>query len=462
MKNDVKMGKLSSPFEIKLAVGNELVNYIKENDPANPKHSRKGTFNKQILHQYGNRCIICDKEKLDIEIQIAHIRPIKEGGITGIDNLVPLCYQKNKLGCHQLYDNGYLSRNKLKEIATQVSSKGLYNSDIRQDMIRASKLPVRETARPPPDNVKVPKVGYTAFLKGRTKSVKKLKPAAKNALENKYFKSEFFIRLRLAEFLRRGRGANALNDGFKEIKRCKELLNEVSEPYHSRFYYEYGYIHHLLGNSREANSAFNCSARIANKTNDDIGKVEEIIALAQGAVVEMLAIPSRGSKAIDKLELIEKRLFDIEEKSRSLKSAIGNRWVTSCIIHQTNVNIKMRRIAKAKELFLKATNFRDSLDATSGWTASSVPSILRTDLLIGVLDENGKSYMDEYHKHLIEMCCRSLRTMLLGNDNRPEGIKDVIIALRWLLEREKNPINEFVNKLSLIEKKVHDSSSGLL
>ncbi len=146
MKNSVKMKKLSSPYGLKLEMGNELVNYIKEHDPA--AHSRTSAFNKEILDKYGNRCIICDRKKTDIKIEIAHVHPIKEGGITYKDNLVPLCNQKKKIGCHQLYDNGYLSRNKLKEIATNVSLMDLNNPNIRQDMIQASKLPVRETARP--------------------------------------------------------------------------------------------------------------------------------------------------------------------------------------------------------------------------------------------------------------------------------------------------------------------------
>jgi len=300
--------------------------------------------------------------------------------------------------------------------------------------------------------VTVPNIGLASYLKDRIRGIRALKSAAKVCGEPK---SEFFTRLRLADLLRRGRSAHAPNDAWKEMQRCQELLQYVPLPYHSRFYYEYGYILHLLGNFERATDAYRMSAEIARETGDDWSYVEEIIALAQGAVVRMLSVPLRGPEAYSVLKPIEWQLIDAEKKARDLRNALGNRWVTNCIIHRAKLDIKTRNVQEARVLFSEAVRFRDSLDATTGWT-STPHMLLLTNFLIATLEGNYP------HNLVLEMGSRALRDMLFSSARRPEGIKDALIAFCHLLESEQVKEHVLAEKVRSVANLTCDPLSGLL
>ena len=438
-------------------MGSELVEFIKMNDPKRKIRMMLDTkLKKQVTQRYGDHCIICGRKK----ITYAHIRPVEENGLTYIHNLVPLCSRKDKKGCHELYDKGCLSRNRLREIAKASSNGNICDPQIRTDMIKVSNFKEMGTLRPLPKDVEVPLSGNEAFQRGKTKAVKKLKLSARRAQEKNDLRSEFFCRLRLAEFLRRGCGTQALRKALKEIKRCEELLDVISKVYYPRYFYEYGYINHLLGNSKEAISIFNRATRIAYSINDDISRKETIIAELNNEWIKMFSFPFQGPKAVSKLRPIEKRLMELEKKSLLFDSAIGNRWAATCMLSRSRINIKMRRIAKAKEIFHETIRFIDSMDIATGWGNWASP-IFHTDIFIQLWDTSEKLESNKHHRHLVGMCCRALTVFLGNKGNRHEGIKDILLALLLLLKKKRGENSRLVQNLSFVAKNTHDPSSGL-
>ncbi len=439
---------LQSPYEIRRAMSNQLLVYLKKHDPALYQHARTQATKKDVFEKYGRACLICGRKEQEVDIDAAHIKPVEEGGITCVSNLVPLCSSKNKpLGCHQLYDKGLLSRKKLRTL----QSKRKPDRTLRKKMLNAylSLENLQDTARPLPKNVRIPTIAFAAYRKERTRYLRKLRAELR---ECKDPVSEFLIRLRIAELLRRGRSYNSMSDAWKEIKHCSKLLDNIPLPYHCRFYYEYGYIYHLLGDFPNAIGAYERSAQLAHDINDAYSKTEEIMALAQGAVVKMLATPSTGSAAINHFKSVEKQLIEVEKLAGKLGGAIGNRWKVSCLIHRARLHVKTRETQRSRKLFARAVTFRDSLDATTGW-ATNAYQLLLTDLLISTLENKIQFTL------LIEMCSRTTRNMLSGSPLRPEGVKDALIALYRILENEESKL---AHEVKSIVDRTFDPLSGLL
>lgn len=108
---------LQSAYEIRRAMGSELLEYLKRHDPARYERVRTNALRKRVLELFGPTCLICGRQEPDVEVQVAHVQPVEEGGVTSLSNLVPLCFQSSEpYGCHQLYDRGFLARSKLRSL----------------------------------------------------------------------------------------------------------------------------------------------------------------------------------------------------------------------------------------------------------------------------------------------------------------------------------------------------------
>ena len=428
-----------------------LLDWLKKLDPE-WRRSLTAVEKKAIKNQFGYKCRICGSKNNQ---ELAHIKPREEGGINHPSNIVLLCsHKKEPLGCHELYDRGFLARKKLRELIKTPSlslkcrKKMLHDYDVARENDSFS--------RPLPKGVDFPSdIEGAAYLWRRGDACKELRTKIKGSKRDKDLKSEFFNRLYLAELLRRSPSNLELEKAWKQILRCNELLKHVDLPYLSRFYYEYGYIIHLLGYPAKAIDAYRKSVEIAHNTCDEWTTNEDFIAEAQKMVVEMLSLQKWGSEAWSDLQPIDQRFRSMENKmQRVTKPAIRNRWTVSIYLHLANLHIKAKKVKTAKEFFSKAEKLRDSIDARTGWWATG-HELSKTEFLISVLERSEFGH----HNDKLKKCNRALHNMMSPRAKRPEGIKDVLFALGYLLNNEHE--FEKARKIKSIADRTYDPFSGL-
>jgi len=392
------------------------------------------------------RCWACGSWEHDAdikEVSRAHIFPIEEGGTTTPENLIPLCVRRhgalrtndiekiaNKLGCHDLVDQGMLSRSRL--VALQ--SSPVPDPNIRKKLIETARRAPKSTL----DNIRKDKGNVRKEKIAALDLYRKARGADGNSVQR------VTIFIEAASAIRRAWDEKA-------IKRAEKILKEV-EPYcnqglppllYSRYLYEKAYVE-LLKDKPQAADTFDLSAQFAQKDKSVSAQVSAVISRAQGLIVRTVqASPKQLRNTLgEKFDVQWVELFTIIIKLRARVTPKDaktrnhiNRWVQILLIGRARLNIKRRRFPLAERLLREWELVRRGLDASTGWTIAMVPVANISFGLIAVLGPRS----NPRRKEMLRRLFLGTRLMIWDPRKTIEGLRDAILAVSKALEEHQEP-----------------------
>ena len=207
-------------------------NIFKEFDPKSKERNRTKEIKKEILKKSGEICAICGKNNL--KIVAAHIEPLEAGGETTEKNIILLCSKSTNSvapGCHELYDDGFISIKQIEKL--KISGCSCKCRSIREQMIELWKKREKAENSEDPVQQRISKRHWGIALK-----------LLKEEKVNTRYEESFSFIIKEAEINRKRSAKN----GLKQARKLLDSVNKsIPEELHSRLYYELGYVHLLCG-----------------------------------------------------------------------------------------------------------------------------------------------------------------------------------------------------------------------
>lgn len=451
---NITRDNIESTTQIRKALG-EAYSIIVDWDYKKREERKKTTKLKGFLiNKYPSWCASCGRcfEQIGT-VYAAHIQSLEDGGVTNKDNIVLLCKQ-----CHDLFDLGYASRKEISDTAERWRN-GRKSLLLRKMKARLNSTQTRhQSVRPPLDSIPtIKKTGvYDLTQAGKYGvAIRVLKNARKQGVSTE---TGELLKILEAQIHRRRAACGVLG-------RAKRILDQVDinllPPERlPLFYYEYAYIHQLLGLTKIAYKLFGKSWQSAVELHDKYSELEYIIGRGQ-QLAAMVIASSNLHQLKNRLSANLKDFGNLINEAKSLSGSFSGRWVLNCMLWKSNYLLKCEAYQEAKREYLRAVSYRDTLDVTKGWTKSAGPTVSGIQGLLIIMDKDINNPEEG-----LRLLARSLVPVISGNRRRPERIRDFLygfeIGLRKInRKRHDYYLKNIVNMIEKVRLSIVDGSSFL-
>lgn len=399
---------IDSSYMLRSRLGHHLTT-MKNLDPLVKQRNKTRVLRRQLLRKYGKACAYCGRRR---KVDTAHIEPLEIGGPTTAENLILLCTP-----CHKEYDNGAASIKEMLAVADRWKRRGPPAPS--RAGLRVAVPPEPTMTRSPASVSRV--LSEVLVLQMERKYRKAVKTInGELAHSSSADAGRLYLMIKRAELMRRRSGRGTVKQALQYIEEIKPA--EVPHQYLLVFYYEYGYIHRLMGHHVEAARLMKLSADASQKqTKDSILPIDFVAASAN----ELLCLMAdKESLTAKDAKTFERSFNELEVLSRKHGGYWGGRWAVNCATHKLQVQLKSGN-KKASWRTLKA--LREcyfSLDVHTGWDAGGRQSVSQLEGLTRVLFSRSNEDLETG----IGLLARSFLSRL-GPRQRPEGVRDAGFGL---------------------------------
>jgi hypothetical protein len=386
---------IESPDVLRRCLGNSY-NEIKRLDVLHRSRKDTAKFRGSLLERFGHRCGYCGEGCASRELHVAHIIPLRIGGLTDESNLILLgpC-------CHGPYDNdGCVSILAMAEVASELrAGRAQVRSPLRDRHLRVS----------PPDRLEYRK--------------ETLQIEAQRIQCTVGTEQSTILTVRLAEMARRRAGVGMMEMARKILEGIPG--EHITENVRARYFYELGYVHRLLGYHEKAARFMRYSAHACAP-----GTGHEIAALSNGLTCEM-ATETNEEDYKERFPSFSARIANLLEASRHLDREMSERsqfncvrlWVLACL-RAGSSSESWRMLDQLRSIYYR-------WDSSGRWSAAARCFVVDLEGLV-------RSFFPRDANELtvgIELLTRAFITRC-GNRQRPEGLRDVGMALAISLRKD--------------------------
>jgi hypothetical protein len=412
---------------------------IKRLDPLPSERQLTAKFRKVLVKKHGKRCGYCGRRG---KVEAAHIVPLEIGAKTK-NNLILLCKP-----CHKAYDNGAVSIKSMKKVAGRWRNGSVGR---RQMLV----VPV-----PPNPTVELPPSGVRRFLKIILQLQSDCKyEMALDEVDQKLTDSQItrstrvYLEIKRAELTRRKAAKGVVKQALRLLDKID--VSRVPRKYQPVFYYEFAYIHRLLGLHDEALKLLRCGSAALSKQSK---KQRSQVAKVAGGVNEILCQVAKKDKMTKKeAKNFESKLRRLEKASKREGGYWGGRWMLNCAAHTLQIRLKAKDRRGSWKALKRLRNMYLNSDIKKGWDIAGRQTLSQLEGLVRVLFPNDKDDLDVG----VGLLARSVVTRL-GNRQRPEGIRDTGLGLEiGLRKRKKRGFLRTAGKLKNLMSQTLDGTSVL-
>lgn len=429
----MSQGLIESGIKLRRLLGKHY-DIIKALDPLPRERRRTSTIRNRYIKKYGSKCALCHREG---PVEAAHIIPLELGAKTEANNIILL-----DRACHRNYDNGFLSINAMKKLATQRRSLPLTISK------KAAKVPDPTITAPP----KAIKGIFDQLLEAQRerKFVKATKIIDKAIDQLKaYSAGHSYLLIKRGELTRRRAAQGVLDSALKQLISIKP--DSIPEKYLPVYYYELAYVYRLTGSHRIAANTIRKSAVASINLSGSKSPGVDYVAAESNALMCGLSELDRPTPA--QAEKFERAYTRLEKIAARHGAYWGGRWALNCVAHTLYVRMKARNSRGSWEALRRTRELFYDSDITCGWDSAFIPTLSLMEGFIHVLFAKEP----EDVRHGVGLLARSFISRV-GPRLRPEGIRDVgftlAIGLR-LLNRDK-----YEDTAAKIEELMHCTVDG--
>jgi hypothetical protein len=383
---------LTTAYAVRRDLGSTY-EYLLQRDPL-----RAGRRQRNVLKDAPQLCAACGKP--EVELQVAHIKALELGSETVFENLVRLCHEPRRNGCHELYDSGYASPREMRE-AQGKWLRGEIDNTLR---------PTMESRRNAGDEIERCK---------REGQLRKALRCVEDRLRHTADDVQALrLRIKALELERRRTSKDALQRAdriFTELSKRPSLPQQLR----SWLFYEGGYVALLMGQQEIARTRFEEGLAATDRSAPGW----EWKCAAATAKIVHTAVAALGAKSPwDKLYADLTAAASLADAGHDADS---RRWALNCRWNTARLFLARGDLTNAEAVWRSAADIWESVTVETGWDVAVHWSAVAIRGQIAALQATTASRADEALRHL----ARAIVATVGRAGRYPEGIRDTLFAL---------------------------------